>query len=283
MPTPEGVTPLMIALDNDNNDIAKLLLDHGANPGVWDWYGRTALYIAVDRKDGGSSGGGLKVPVDPGHSARSSVMDVIKALLAANVDPNPELRMHRPTRGGYTGRFSDPLLDTGSTPLLRATIANDMEVIQALLAKGASPDINAMGVTPFLVAAGVGTGQRGGPGATRGGGEAIALMDVLLQHGADVNAQVTGTKTYSMRNARAPSMNEGMTALHVAAQTGRADLVRYLLEKGANAEIADSNGHKPIDLVVAGAGNGRGAPQGRAAASSAAEIRALLENAASKK
>ncbi len=162
VPTPEGVTPLMIALDNDNNDIAKLLLDHGANPGVWDWYGRTALYIAVDRKDGGSSGGGIRVPIDASHSARTSVMDVIKALLAANVDPNPELRMHRPTRGGYTGRFSDPLLDLGATPLLRATMANDMEVVQALLAKGASPNINAMGVTPFLVAAGVGGGQRGG-------------------------------------------------------------------------------------------------------------------------
>ena len=31
-PTPEGVTPLMIALDNDHNEVAKLLLDHGANP-----------------------------------------------------------------------------------------------------------------------------------------------------------------------------------------------------------------------------------------------------------
>ena len=309
--TPEGVTPLMIALDNDNNDIAKLLLDHGANPGVWDWYGRTALYIAIDRKDGGSSGGGIRVPIDTSHSARSSVMDVIKALLASNVDPNPELRMHRPTRGGYTGRFSEPLLDLGATPLLRATMANDMEVVQALLAKGASPNINAMGVTPFLVAAGVGGGQRGGPGATRGGGEAFSLLDVLLQHGADVNAQVTGTKTYSMRIARSPSTNEGMTALHVAAQAGRADLVRYLLEKGANPEIVDSNGRKAIDLVggargnatapanpaaggaptaaapspagtpAAGPGRGRGGPQ--AAGASAAEIRALLENAASRK
>ena len=225
-------------------------------------------------------------------------MDVIKALLAANVDPSPELRMKRPTRGGYTGRAGDPLLDTGATPLLRATIANDMEVIQALLAKGASPNINAMGVTPFLVAAGAGAGQRGAPGTTsgtRGGAEAIALMDVLLQHGADVNARVTGTKTYSMRIARSPSTNEGMTALHVAAQTGNADLVRYLLEKGANAEIADSNGRKAIDLVAgAGAGNaaapanpaaggarGRGGPQ--TAAGSAAEIRALLENAVSRK
>ena len=32
VPTPEGVTPLMIALDNDHNDVAKLLLDRGANP-----------------------------------------------------------------------------------------------------------------------------------------------------------------------------------------------------------------------------------------------------------
>jgi ankyrin repeat protein len=133
-----------------------------------------------------------------------------------------------------------------------------------------------MGVTPFLVAAGVG-----------GGRQSNELMDVLLQHGADVNAQVTGTKTYSMRIARSPSTNEGMTALHVAAQSGRADLVRYLLEKGANPEIADGNGRKPIDMVGnvggagAGAGRGRGGPQ--AAPASAAEIRGLLQNAASPK
>jgi len=306
VPTPEGVTPLLIALDNDNNDIAKLLLDHGAKPGVWDWWGRTALYIAVDRKDGGSSGGGLKVLVDPSHSAHFSAMDIIRALLAANVDPNPELRMHRPTRGGYTGRFSDPLLDTGCTPLLRAVLGNDMEVAQALLAKGASPNINAMGVTPFLAAAGAGTGGRGGTAGANAENSPLPLMDLLLRYGADVNAQVTGTKTYSLRIARSPATNEGMTALHVAAQAGRTDLVRYLLEKGANPEITDANGHKAIDLAVARTGNSRTAagsaaaapgaaaappaapgnrsgPQSEAAARNAAEIRALLEKAASKK
>jgi len=303
--TQEGVTPLMIALDNDNNDVAKLLLDHGANPGLFDWYGRTALYIAVDRKDGGSSGGNIKVTVDRSHSARTSVMDVIKALLAANVDPNPELRMRRPTRGGFTGRPGDNLYDTGATPLLRATVGNDMDVIQALLAKGASPNINAMGVTPFLVAAGVGGGggQRGGAGA-RGGGGAFEILDVFIQHGADVNAQVTGTKTYSMRNPKATTTNEGMTALHAAVQSGRADLVRYLLDHGANPEIADINGRKPIDLLSGSAGNaaapaaaptagarggngapagGRGTPQGRGAPTGAAEIRTLLENAAARR
>jgi ankyrin repeat protein len=171
--------------------------------------------------------------------------------------------------------------------LLRAVIGNDMEVIQALLAKGASPNINAMGVTPFLVAAGAGGGGGGGRGGP-GGGANVALLNLLLEHGADVNAQVAGTKTYSMRNARTPSTNEGMTALHVAAQAGRTDLVRYLLEKGANPGIADANGKKAIDLVGAPAGGrgGRGGTQGGAAVQSAAgasEIRALLENAASKK
>jgi ankyrin repeat protein len=285
-PTPEGVTPLMIALDNDNNDIAKLLLDRGANPGLSDWYGRTALYIAVDRKGGGSSAGTVRVTIDRSRSTRASVMDVIKALLAANVDPNPELRMRRPTRGGFTGRGGDALLDTGATPLLRATIANDTEVIQALLAKGASPNINAMGVTPFLVAAGVGGGGQRGAAGARGSGGAFAILDLFLQHGADVNTRVTGTTTYSMGNPRTPSTNEGMTALHIAAQSGRTDLVRYLLEKGANSEIADSNGRKAVDLLAisnspAAAGRGRGGPP--TAAVGAAEIRALLENAASRR
>src|SRR4029077_17042012 len=127
----------------------------------------------------------------------------------------------------------DPLLNVGCTPLMRATMANDIEVVRALLAKGAAPNINAMGLPPFLVAAGVGTGNRGGTGlaaaASAGGAANIVLMDLLLQHGADVNTQITGTKTYSMRIARAPSSNEGMTALHTAAQAGRADMVRYLL------------------------------------------------------
>ena len=49
-PTPEGVTPLMLALDNSHNEVAKFLMDKGAYLDVWDWWGRTPLWIAVDRK-----------------------------------------------------------------------------------------------------------------------------------------------------------------------------------------------------------------------------------------
>ena len=323
-PTPEGVTPLMLALDNEHNDVAKLLLDRGANPNVWDWWGRTALYIAVDRKEaaaGGAGGrggagarggrGGGRGAVPPAGRASGPVvssMDIINILLAANVDANPELNMHRPSRGGNSGRFVENQLSTGCTPLFRAAQGNDIEVVRTLLAKGANPNINTMGLTAFLVAAGVGPGTRGGTGLAAqgaiGGAANTAIMDLMLEHGANVNAQVTGTKTYSMRVSRAPSANEGMTALHVAAQSGRVDLVRYLLNKGANSQIVDASGRKAIDLLNAGGrdaetaattppaaaaerpGSGvvRAAAAGGALNSAAAgEIRSLLQDAGSKR
>jgi hypothetical protein len=59
------------------------------------------------------------------------------------------------------------------------------------------------------------------------------------------------------------------------------DLVRYLLEKGANPEIVDGNGRKAIDLIGgAGAAAGRGRGGAQANPATAAEIRALLEKAA---
>jgi len=307
VPTPEGVTPLMISLDNDHNDVATLLLDRGANPHVADWWGRTALWIVIDRKEflsGGRGGRGAAATVRASGPAVPH-MDIINRLLAADVNVNAELNMHRPSRGGNSGRFADRQLGTGCTALYRATEAGDMDVIRLLLARGANPNINGMGFTPFLVAAGVTPGAGGG-----GSAPDIRLLDLMIQHGANVNAQVTGTRSYSMRMSYNPPPNkEGTSALHGAVQAGRTDLVRYLLEKGATPDLVDANGRKPIDLLDIGAASaigargrggapapgaagpntagrgtgGRGGAVGAVDPATAAEIRALLRDAASQK
>jgi ankyrin repeat protein len=213
-------------------------------------------------------------------------MAIINRLLAADVDVNAELNMHRPSRGGNSGRFADRQLGTGSTALYRATEAGDMDVIRALLARGANPNINGMGFTPFLVAAGVTPAAGAGSSAPN-----TALLEVMIQHGANVNTQVTGTKSYSMRVSYNPPPNkEGTSALHGAVQAGRIDVVRYLLEKGAAPGLVDANGKKPIDLldipaapVTAGRGAGAGGGAGKAVDPvTAAAIRALLVDATKK-
>ena len=299
LPNNEGMTPMMIALDNSQNGVAKFFLDHGANPKVWDIYGRTALYVAIDhapgaaaagggggafgggrgaggqggRGGGGAAGGRGGGGGAPGGGAgrgdgggavatgpQVSSMEIINLLLAAGVNPNTELNQRRP-EAGSGGRFADPLLSSGTTPLLRALINNNIEVARLLLDNGANPNIYGMGISPWLYAAGLtsgvlSTGRGGGPGGGGGGGTVnTEFLDVMMKHGADVNAQVNGANKYSgrvsyaQRDPNFTQSNEGMTALHVAVRSQNSTLVRYLLDHGASTNIIDASGRTPLDVL----------------------------------
>ena len=289
LPTPEGVSSIMIAIENGHNGIARFLMERGGNPHVWDVYGRTALYLAVGEASGAAGGrAGGAAPAARGRGAapgagagrgavagrgagpaaadtrpQVSDIEIVNLLLGAGVDLNPQLNMRRPSAQG--GRFNDPLLSTGTTPLLRALINNDTELARLLLEKGANPNIFGMGLSPWLHAAGIRSGTynsnpaRGGGSGGVGAGSVnvdMALLDLMLARGADVNARVTGAASYSGRLARAltgdpvnTTSNEGMTALHVAVRSRNATLVRYLLDKGARTDIKDASGRTPLDVL----------------------------------
>ena len=189
-----------------------------------------------------------------------SSIEIINLLLAAGVSPNSELNARRP-EAGSGGRFADPLLSSGTTPLLLALVGNKPDVAKVLLDKGANPNIYGMGISPWLYATGITAGVlntgRGGAQGGGGGGATVntELLDLMVKHGADVNARVNGADKYSGRVSyawRDPNFtqsNEGMTALHVAARSQNSTLVKYLLDHGARTDIVDASERTPLDVL----------------------------------
>src|SRR5215467_3795037 len=238
-PNPDGMTPMMMALDNGYPAVARYLLDRGANPLTWDWWGRTPLYVAVNMR------GGLDGKAGP-RSAES--LELISALLAAGANPNAQLAFKEPSRGGRDNRFRDDLLTTGATPLLRAAQTYDNEVVRLLLERGALVDLpNASGVTPFMAAAGIGTRTTQGVLGTGPPQNiedlSIETMEILRSAGADVNARITDITSLTARIARTNTLTgrQGQTSLFLMAELGRAKVVRYLLDHGAKADVMDDS------------------------------------------
>jgi len=251
-PNPDGITPLMTALDNLHYDLAKYLLEHGANPHTWDWWGRTPLYVAVDMHSYPNSRGSFNGPrVHVDITDKTTAIDIINMLFAAGVNPNPQLHMHRPGRGGNSARFVENLLTTGATPLLRAAVAQDAEACQVLLAHGALVDLpNVMGVTPVMAAAGIGISVNDPRPLFEGDmqARAIATLEVLIKAGADVNARITDTSSHTARIARPSSVTDrqGQTAIYGPISWSWTRVARYLLDHGAKVDVADASGKTPL-------------------------------------
>jgi ankyrin repeat protein len=113
----------------------------------------------------------------------------------------------------------------GFTPLGLAAYFGHQDVAEALLARGADPNLaarNPMRVQPLHSAV-----------ANRDSAAALALAELLLRHGADANARQEG----------------GNTPLHEAAFHGEAALARLLLAYGADPAQANTEGQTPLSLA----------------------------------
>jgi hypothetical protein len=252
-PNPDGVTPLMVAIDNFAYDTAKLLFERGANPHLWDWWGRTALYTAIDMNTYSLDAYAERTG-PPIVTTKTTALELARLFLEAGVDPNPQLNMHRPGRGGNSGRFADEIITTGATPLLRAAGSQDKAAVRLLLDHGARVDVpNVMGVTPLMAAAGFGMepAPRFNPDAADVQDRSIATLEMLLAAHADVNARITDVKSLTARMGRGSSLptRGGQSALFGAVQWGWPRVVQYLIAHGAKVDIKDDLGVSPLDVA----------------------------------
>jgi ankyrin repeat protein len=221
---PWGVTPLVLALLNMNFDTAAMLIEAGADVNRWDWWGRTPLYAAIDLN---TLPHGSRPDLPP--TDRLSGLDLARMLLERGADPDIRLKKEPPARGGIgdrgqlEGSTDGYVLTTGATALHRAAKASDDAAIRLLIEYGANVNLpnQIWGITPILVAAGVGHilgnfAEYPARGAFKTDAEALATVKLLQEAGADILA----------RDKR------GYTAAHGAAERGWGETLRYLHEQG---------------------------------------------------
>ena len=232
---PDGTTPLVLTIMNSHYDAAGALLDMGAEPNILDSAGMGALYAAVDMSSLGEVYG---LPPRKVQDALTP-LDIIRRLITQGAVVDARLRTAALQRNHTPG---EPLLGTGTTPLMRAAKHGDYAAMKLLLDAGADPSVQQPnGTTPLILASGLGRGL--GVFAKDVGTEADLLQAVrlLVDKGVDVNHTNTN----------------GLTAVHVAAQSGLDSVVSLLASRGARLDIKDKQGRTPVDMAMGVGGRGR--------------------------
>lgn len=243
----KGTSPLLLAVENAQFELALDLLKAGADPND-QRSGYTPLHVItwVRRPNTGDGPDGDPPPV--GSGAMSS-LQFVRELVARGAKVNTRLER------GATGR--GVLTEKGATAFLLASHTADLPLMRLLVELGADPKLpNADHCPPLLAAAGIGVMAPGEEPGTDD--EVIEALKYLLELGADVNAVD----------------DHGETAMHGAAYRNAPRAAAFLAARGAELKTwnrANQYGWTPL-LIAEGhrVGNFKPAPD------TIAEIRRIL-------
>ncbi|MDX8413469.1 MAG: ankyrin repeat domain-containing protein [Mariprofundales bacterium] len=211
----ERVTPLFLAASNGKNNTAKFLFHRDPNI-------KSKAYQSYIL----------------GGAIRGSMLWLVKSLVYKGVDVNATIN------------------SSGERPM---EIARDVHTARYLLRHGAKVDIPERS---FLCNVALGNN--------------ISLASLYLSHGAIANKRCnkagqtpimamaylpgnspnfTEMAKLLIRNGAKPGTfvdSSGATALHVAAMTGRVDLIQVLLDAGMNVDVKDNAGDTPLHYAARG-------------------------------
>ena len=207
----DGKDSLGLAVFNGQYELASFLIDKHVNVNHADAQRFTPLFWAVDRRNMelGTNGFPWTVTTDP--------LPLIKKLLDAGADPNAVV--NNTPRG--RNRNASPRI-VFATALHRAAFAGDLELSKLLLAHGANPHAVSSDRESMLEAA-AGLALIPGYQVSHPNAERLELCKLLVELGEDVNS----ADAY------------GITPLMAAANLGNTPLVQYLVDKGADLGAYD--------------------------------------------
>ena len=230
LPDPDGVSPLLVAILNANWDLAKQLIDAGADVNQWDMFGNAPLFSAVElhnRIDGG------RASIDAPN--RTTGLAIVKRLIERGADPNQQL-FFKPAhvRGGGGGgdvRNAAATFTRGATPLIRAANDGDLEVVKLLLEHGADATVYMADRQTPIHAAIAGRAPEA---------QLLELIRVLHKAGTDVNVVALINHEEEVR---------GGSALHYAVRRRQKEVIKLLASLGIDMNATDQDGLTALDYT----------------------------------
>ena len=243
----DGNTVLIVAAHSGHGTLSQLLMEHGADVKAAP-LGYTALHAAVLR---GTLRDRSLVNPDPGAG-----VPLVKALIARGADVNAQVRKGTPVRR-WSHDFAFLNRWVGATPFWLASRFLEIDMMRTLADAGADTKLPSRdGVTPLMVAAGMGYSRASGTEAfTKDRRDfsyynsesfevattipveeeklAVDAVRLAIELGGDVNAT----------NA------VGDTAVHAAAALGMNSVIQLLAERGAKLDVPNKAGRTPADVA----------------------------------